>query len=251
MLFHSQLFPIYEEVAVKAQILFGSMVLAACFGATGCGSAKHEMTPQQTEQRAQLADEDSKVAQTAQAYKAMDNAGLLKKLGEQSAHKREPFNSLAYRELVTRKDVDPKQLVAMVNESKNGDALLPLLLLRQLDQKTYAQVPVEVKASVLTDALEKSKTFNTWGLPNFYLEDASKALLECGKAAYPALRRMLSDTRPAPVWGGGKLRAASQQYGYRLCDYALFFLKSEPGQPSFVEPAAAADRDALIKAIAK
>jgi hypothetical protein len=234
---------------VKARTLFGWFVLLACLGAAGC-SAKHEETPLQTQKKAELAEQDRLVAQTEQSYKAMDNAGLLKKLAEQSARKREPFNSLAYRELVTRKDVDTKQLTTMVNEKRNGDALLPLLLLRQLDAKTYAQLPVEVKASVLTDALQNSKTFNAWGLPNFYLEDASKALLECGKAAYPALRRMLSDTRPAPVYGG-KLYMISRRYGFRVCDYALFFLKNQQGQPYYVEPAAAADRDALIKAMAK
>jgi hypothetical protein len=249
MPFHSRLCLIFKEDPVKSQTLFGSLILLAFFGATGC-SAKHEETPQQIEQKSQLAEQDRLVAQTTQTYKAMDNAGLLKKLAEQSARKREPFNSLAYRELVTRKDVDAKQLVSMVNEKKNGDALLPLLLLRQLDEKTYAQLPVEVKASVLTDALQNSKTFNAWGIPNFYLEDASKALLECGKAAYPALRRMLSDKRPAPVYGG-KLRMTSLRYGFRVCDYALFFLKNQQGQQNYVEPTTAVERDALIKEMAK
>jgi hypothetical protein len=234
---------------VKAKTRLGSLILLACLGAAGC-NAKHEETPLQTELKSQLAEQDRLVAQTNQTYKAMDNAELLKKLAEQSARGREPFNSLAYRELVTRKDVDSKQLVTMVNEKKNGDALLPLLLLRQLDAKTYAQVPVEVKVSVLTEALQNSKTFNAWGLPNFYLEDASKALLECGKAADPALRRMLSDKRPALVYGG-KLRMISLRYGFRVCDYALFFLKTQQGQPNFVEPEAPAERDALIRDLAK
>jgi len=69
---------------------------------------------------------------------------------------------------------------------------------------------------------------NAWGLPNFYPGDASKALLECGKAAYPALRRMLSDKRPALVYGG-KLRMISQRYGFRVCDYPLFFLNESAG----------------------
>ena len=72
--------------------------------------------------------------------------------------KREPFNSLAYRELKDRKDVNSDSLVALIRERKNSDALLPLLLLRRFDERTYAQLPVDLRANVLTDALQQSKT---------------------------------------------------------------------------------------------
>lgn len=232
---------------MNTQKIIAPLLMLVCFWAAGC-SVKKEDTPVQSQQRTQLQEQQRIAAQTAQTYKAMDNAALLQKLSEQSARQKEPFNSLAYRELVTRKDVDSGSLVALINGKKNGDSLLPLLLLRKLDEKTYSQIPVEVRASVLTDALQRSKTFNSWGLPNFYLEDASKALLECGKSADPALRRMLSDTRPAPVFGG-KEHMVYERYKYRLCDYALFFLKRIQGDAKFELPMPPSDRDSLIKAL--
>lgn len=234
---------------MKTQTIIGPSLVLVCLWAAGC-NVKREDTPTQSQQRTQIEEQQKIAAQTAQAYKAMDNPTLLKKLAEQSARKKEPFNSLAYRELIGRKDVDGGSLVALIHEEKGGDALLPLLLLRRLDEKTYSQIPVELRANVLTDALQQSKTFNSWGLPNFYLEDASRALLECGKSAYPALKRMLSDTRPAPVFGS-KEHMEYERYKYRLCDYALFFLKKMQGDTKFEVPLSVSDRDSLIKGMLK
>ena len=135
-------------------------------------------------------------AQTAQTYHAMDNPALLSKLVEQSTAQKEPFNSLAYRELKTRSNVDSNALVALVKQNDNASGLLPLVPLRKLDSKSYQAVPVESRARILTDALQSSKNFNTWGLPHVYLEDASHAMIEAGKSTVPALTRMLSGTRP-------------------------------------------------------
>jgi hypothetical protein len=189
-------------------------------------------------------------AQTAQTYKAMDNAALVRKLAEQSAAQREPFNSLAYLELSRRKEVSADSLVSLVNQTKNGNALLPLLLLRKLHGQEYLAIPAENRAAVLTDALQNSKMFNTWGLPHLYLEDASRAMLETGKSASPALKRMLSETRPAPVFGG-KQYMEYQRYKYRLCDYALFFLAKTQGRADFRMPVSVAERDSLIKEMSK
>jgi hypothetical protein len=224
--------------------------ILACLCAAGCSTAKREETPEQTQLKTQLDQQEKLAAQTTQTYHAMDNAALINKLVEQSARKREPFNSLAYRELVTRKDVDSKALASIVNEKKNGDAILPLLLLRKLDEKSYTQISAQVRSGVLTDALEQSKTFNMWGMPNFYLEDASNALLESGQSAYPNLRRMLSETRPAPVYGS-KAYMVYTRYQFRLCDYALFYLKRMQGDANFTLPASVAERDTLIKAMLK
>ncbi|MGD0814816.1 MAG: hypothetical protein ABSA83_14515 [Verrucomicrobiota bacterium] len=234
---------------MKLRIIIAPILILLCLSAAA-GYAAPDATPVQTQQKAQLEQQQQAAARTAQTYKAMDNAALINKLVEQSARKREPFNSLAYRELVTRKDVDSKVLVAIVDEKKNGDVLLPLLLLRKLDEKTYSQIPAEARAGVLTDALEQSKTFNAWGLPNFYLEDASKALLESGESAYPQLRRMLSQTRPAPIYGS-KAYMIYKRYQFRLCDYALFFLKRMHGEAAFELPASVSERDGLIKDMLK
>jgi hypothetical protein len=226
------------------------MLLGLCLA--GCSRADKDADKSQSQESAktQLESLQKIAAQTAQTYKAMDNDALLKKLVEQSTAKREPFNSLAYRELRGRKDVNADALVSLVREMNNGNALLPLLLIRRLNERTYLDMAPELRATVLTDALQTSRTFNTWGLPHAYLEDASKAMLESGESAYPALRRMLSDTRPAPVFGSKEFMEY-QRYKYRLCDYALFFLEKMQGNAGFVMPMSVADRDALISGLLK
>jgi len=185
-------------------------------------------------------------AQTRETYHAMNNDALLEKLMEQGKAQREPFNSPAYRELKDRRDVDSKTLVTLVKENNNSSGLLPLLLLRKLDEKSYLGLPSELRAKILTNALERSKYFNVWGLPNFYLEDASRAMIETGKSAVPALKRILSDTRPAPVFGSQEAMVY-QQYKYRLCDYALFFLEQIAGKRDFRMPVSPEERDVVIK----
>lgn len=177
----------------------------------------------------------------------MDNATLLTHLTEQSRALRESFNSLSYRELKTRTNVDRNALTALVRANQNVGGLLPLLLLRRLDNRAYMAVPAETRGAVLTDALKASKNFNTWGLPGVYLEDASNAMFEAGNSTVPALKRMLEETRPAPLFGSKEYMLA-QRYKYRLCDYALFFLKRIQGDAKFKLPATSAERDALIKA---
>jgi hypothetical protein len=210
----------------------------------------NSVTEKQKKAKEQMESVHKLAAQTARTYKEMDNPALLKKLAEQSKQKKEPFNCLAYRELQTRTNVDSEALVSMVRDSKNADGLLPLLLLRKLDRPVYLKLLMKERADVLTDALQQSKYFNTWGIPPFYLEDASRAMLECDSAAFPALRRMLAETRPAPVFGS-KEYMIYQRNQYRLCDYALLFLKYLQGDTRFVLPASPADRDSLIRDIGK
>jgi hypothetical protein len=228
----------------------GLVLLCVCLA--GCGNqpngaaAAKQLTPDQQKARTQLASIMAQAAQTAQSYKAMDNAALLSRLAEQSTMKKESFNSPAYRELRGRTDVDPAALVAQVKKSPNADGLLPLLLLREQNQKAYQGLPAEMRAAVLTDALQKSTRFNSWGVPGVYLEDASRAMLETGKSTVPALRGMLKDTRPAPVFWS---QTPAAQYNYRVCDYALFFLEQIQGNKDLKMPVAVADRDALIQGI--
>ena len=185
------------------------------------------------------------VAQTRQIYKLMNDDTLLKKLADQSKRKKEPFNSLAYRELMSRKTVKPENLISLIHQLNNGDALLPLLLLRNLNDKAYTTIPIEIKANILTDALQQSKTFNVWGLPGPYAEDASKALIVCGASAVPALTRLLSETRPAPLYGS-KESMVYQHYKLRVCDYALYFIEEIRGNKNFVMPLTIAGREVLI-----
>ncbi len=122
---------------------------------------------------------------------------------------------------------------------------MPLLLLRTLNDKAYTAVPIEIKANILTDALQQSKTFNVWGLPGLYPEDASKALIACDTTAIPALKRMLSETRPTTLYGS-KESMVYQRYKLRLCDYALYFIEEIKGNKNFVMPLTIPEREALI-----
>jgi outer membrane murein-binding lipoprotein Lpp len=233
----------------KLNAIFASMFLCLCLA--GCSSTDKNappLTEAQNTAKTQLESQMKAAATTAQTYHAMDNPTLLNHLLEQSKAQKEPFNSLAYRELKTRTNVDSNSLVTLVNQNDNAAGLLPLLLLRKLDNKSYLAVPIEVRATILTDALQSSKNFNTWGLPHLYVEDASRAMFEAAPATYPALRRMLSDTRPAPVFGSQEY-TEYLRYKYRLCDYALFFLENKPDSPRVAMPISSADRDALIKAL--
>jgi len=223
-----------------------------CIAIAGCSRTEKggpPLTSEQSTAKTRLESQMKQAAQTKQAYRAMDNSALLQKLMEQSKAQREPFNSPAYRELKERKDVDSKALVALVKDNSNAGGLLPLLLLRKLDNKSYLEVPVDLRVKILTDALQGSKYFNVWGLPNFYLEDASRAMVEAGKSATPPLKRLLSDTRPAPVFGSQEYMVY-QQYKYRVCDYALFLLEQIAGKQDFRMPVSPVERDAVIKQMA-
>jgi hypothetical protein len=71
-------------------------------------------------------------------------------------------------------------------------------------------------------------------------------MIEAGRSAVPALKSMLGETRAAPPFGSEEYMLA-QQRKYRLCHYALFFLKRIEGDAQFTLPAASEERDALIK----
>ncbi len=228
--------------------------LLMCMALAGCTASKDKnnapLTADQTSAKTKLESQIQEAAQTTQTYHAMDSTTLLGKLLDQSKAQNEPFNSLAFRELKGRTDVDSKALTTLVTQNANADGLLPLLLLRRLDNKSYLAVPAETRAKILTGALSGSKYFNTWGLPNFYIEEASHAMIESGRAAVPALKRMLSDTRPAPTFGSQEYMIY-KQYNYRLCDYALYFLEQINGNSGFRMPVSPADRDTLIKGMSK
>lgn len=229
-----------------ANLVAGSILLSISLaGCPGEGQRGTSLREEQNTARSRLEAQMKEAANTARTYHAMDNPTLLKRLVEQSASLKEPFNSLAYRELNTRKDVDATSLASLVKENPNPGGLLPLLLLRKVDRTAYMAIPAEERAKVLTDSLQASKMFNTWGLPNFYLEEASNALIEAGPSAVPELKRMLNNCRPAPLFGS-KEAMLSQLYKYRLCDYALFFLNRIAGDERFKLPKTGEERDALI-----
>ena len=187
-------------------------------------------------------------ALTADRYKAMNEAELLEKLSEQGKKKKEPFNSLAYRELSGRTNLDINQIVALIDSGKNADDLLPLLLIRKLDSIRYRKISPVTRSAILTDALATSVTFNTWGLPHSYLEDASRAMLECDSFPSAALRKMLYQKKEAPVFGSKEF-VEWRRFHYRLCDYALFFLEAIRHNTAFIMPVTPEQRDSIITLI--
>jgi hypothetical protein len=223
--------------------------LMACSGGSKDSPTSKALTSEQRSAKEQVDVAVEGAKKTAANYKAMNNDALLQKLMEQSVARKEPFNSPAYREMAGR-DLDPKSLVAAVTTANGGDALLPLLLLRKQNQQAYLGISPEARAKVLTDALATSNRFNTWGLPNTYSEDAPKALLEVGDAATAALERLLSDTRPAPLFGS-KEYMIYRRYQFRVCDYAFAYLEKIEGKDAAGMPVSPSDRDALIKSIIK
>src|SRR5262249_41279630 len=139
------------------------LLCAAIAGCTSCKDKNAPLTADQTTAKTRMESQMHAAAQTTQTYHAMNSPTLLGKLLDDSKAQREPFNSPAFRELKGRTDVDSKALIALVNQNVNANGLLPLLLLRRLDNKSYLAVPAETRATILTSALEGSKHFNTWG----------------------------------------------------------------------------------------
>jgi len=232
------------------KIIIALLFLCSSFIVAMGQQQPEKLTPDQQAAKDRLDSAQKKVAQTQAMYHAMDNPTLLKRLAEQSRQQKEPFNSLAYRELRTRKDVDPKAIEAQIAEMKNGDALLALLLLRRLYEKNYLALPMASRVLILTDALGRSVYFNTWGLPNANLQEASQAMLECDSSAFPALKRMLNDKRPAPLFGS-KEAMEYKRYQFRLCDFALFFLETMRNKKKYVMPPEPGERDRIIQAWVK
>src|SRR5271169_5313189 len=130
--------------------LFSLSALSASLYLAGCKSGSNDAASRlQATAQARNASIQQTVIQTQQDYHAMTDSQLLEKLVEQSKRQKEPFNSLAYRELRNRKDLSADPVLVMVRQLKDGDALLPLLLLRRMHMDAYLAVPAEERAAVL------------------------------------------------------------------------------------------------------
>jgi hypothetical protein len=173
---------------------------------------------------------------------AMDVPALAAELVKDANRGREPFNSSAFAEMVSRRE-SAGQLAGLI---RTGDrsSLLELLAVRQMDAGIYGQLPQEQRIAILVDALRTAETFNSWGLPHLYWEEPARAIIDEGQAAELALGPLLSDKRPAPMWGEDEV-VESRAYQYRVMDYALALIlairKSDQVIP--IDPA---DRDRLI-----
>lgn len=161
-------------------------------------------------------------------YKAMPVKELGKRLESDAAKGIEPFNSLAFRELVSRGRRVGRELKPSIRTADRS-SFLTLLALRKVDMQQYKAVDPDISLKILIDALRRSKYFNAWGLPHLYWEDAAVAIIEHGPRAIEPLKGMLQDKRKAPVWGSEEV-LEYQKYKYRVCDYAWAMLKEIKGE---------------------
>jgi hypothetical protein len=135
-------------------------------------------------------------------------------------------------------------LSAHIKEADRS-SFLALLAVHKLDPEAYRALDAKKRASILADALRQSKTFNAWGIPHLYWEDAGKALVELGEAAAGPLKALLKDDRAAPVWGSEEA-AEYAKYKYRVKDYAWALLQAAETKKADI-PADPAARDRLIE----
>lgn len=210
---------------------------------TGCGEQKKSggMPP---EKAAELRALQEKRENRKKQLHGMTGAQLAQELASDSTKGREPFNSSAYQETVSRREgvaADLKQSLTRPDRS----SLLSLLALRRVAPTQYHGLEPSLRVNVLLSSLESSQYFNTWGIPNDYWEDAAMALIEEGAAAEPGLIKLLGDKRLAPVFGS-EGATISAQFHYRVCDYAWALL-NDIRQKKVEIPADPAARDQLIE----
>jgi hypothetical protein len=211
-----------------------------------CKSPADKLTKEQETVKNQVDSIQLRVEASNRAMSNTPEDSLLYRLHEDSKKGLEPFNSKAYRELVRRKNIDGGKLRASVNTSDQS-SILNLLALRALAAEQYRQVADSQKISILTDALAKSKTFNMWGLPNLKMEAAAHALIECGEKAVPILITLLSDCRPAEIWGDEEYQIY-KKFKFRACDYSLTLIKRIQ-EKEFVIPESVEERDRMIEVL--
>jgi hypothetical protein len=215
----------------------------------GCGKEKNSSIKGLSPERAsQLSAMQEKRENRQKQLHSMSATQLVGELASDSAKGRESFNSSAYRETVSRGEAVAGELKQSLTR-RDQSSLLALLALRQVSPGTYNSLEDSLRVAVLTSSLENSQYFNAWGIPNFYWEDAAKALIEEGASAEPALLKLLGDKRPAPVFGS-EGATVDAQFHYRVCDYAWALL-NEITRQKVEAPADPAERDRLIEKMSK
>ena len=186
---------------------------------------------------------NQKVAAREESYKKKSVPELISELETAALKGKEPFNSLAFREIVKRKD----SAVTVFQSIKTGDQkeYFKVMALYRMNSALFKRLSCERICPVLTSALQKSVVFNAWGLPHLYWESSAKAIMECGATAVPYLTPLLRDKRPAPVWGSEEAME-SEKYYYRVCDYA-YALIAEIENQKWNIPERVRERDRVIE----
>ena len=221
------------------------LVVALIFA--GCAPDKSiEADPEMDEKTKQLEELEAKRVATIRNLAAMNTEQLALALAADSERGREPFNSMALAEAVTRGSDFATQLAPLLRDADKR-SFLALATLRTMKSDQYAELDPQFRVAVLIDALATSETFNTWGLPHLYWEDSAKAIIDEGEPAVPALKELLRDTRDAPMWGSEEV-VEYELYRYRVCDYAWALLTEIRGEAKKdAIPRDPKERDVLIE----
>lgn len=223
------------------------LIFPCMFSCSQKKKQNEESKPVVSQRDSVLGDADKKRAAWAQQLRGMTVKQLTDQLSKESVKGLEPFNSMAYKELTSRKEVAIDTIQNAVIKKADRSALLNLLAVRKLSPPAYQKLDAQVKASVYVDALRSAKTFNTFGLPHSKWEEAAQAITEAGPVTTRALEALLTDSRPAPMWGSEDYMEY-KLYNYRIKDYAYaLIVGAQKGQPQLPKDTAA--RDKLIDAL--
>lgn len=212
----------------------------------GCAPERDvEADLEMDEKAKQIEELQAKRVATVQQLAAMNTEQLAAVLAADSEMGREPFNSMAVAEAVTRGTEFATELALLLRDADRR-SFLALTTLRTMKSDQYAELDPQFRVAVLIDTLATSGTFNTWGLPHLYWEDSAIAIIDEGENAVPALEGLLSDTRDAPMWGSEEV-VEYELYRYRVCDYAWALLTDISGDPrERTIPTSPKERDILI-----
>lgn len=204
-----------------------------------------EPTPDQQDQEiiTQLDELDAKRQAREKELAAMDVPQLAEELRSDSERGVEPFNSMPYAEMISRGEKAAPELFESLTDV-DRTSILGMLALRQIDSGLYGKLGSDFRVSVLIDTLVTSRTFNIWGMPHLYWEDAATATIDEGREALEPLMALLLDRREAPMWGSEEVMEF-QQYSYRVQDYAWGLSMAILGEEIEI-PMAPEARDKLI-----
>lgn len=115
---------------------------------------------------------------------------------------------------------------AAIAERADGSRFLVLLALRRDRPENYSEVPEDVRASILADALRTRTYLNDFGglAGEGWFGLAGEALLQLGRAAVSALAPLLDDAAEAPLYGSETAMVAADE-GWRRADYAARYIE--------------------------
>lgn len=211
----------------------------------GCGPVGG--TPAPTDAQASQLEEFARLRAAREAALAeMSIPELAAELEKESETRLEPFNSMAFREMVSRGEEAARELAGLI-VAEDRKSLFGLLALRAMSEQVYQSLAPLLRLSILVDALRTSEYFNTFGIPGLYWENAAQAIIDEGTDAEKALTPLLDDKRPAPTWGEEEF-ARFEEYQYRVADYALALILAIRGdeRPIPVDPG---ERDQMISGL--